>query len=131
LFFNQFPDHEVYNSQTISLAQLKNINGKWNYVINSDEKLIVGKSGQFPGGGHIDLSNGQPIKAAGEVKIVNGQLKYIDNSSGHYLPSGLSARQIAEETFSKLGLDTLNKYIEKEWIEDPTIRNGGAWRPNL
>jgi hypothetical protein len=29
LFFNQFPDHEVYNSQTISLAQLKNINGKW------------------------------------------------------------------------------------------------------
>ena len=131
LFVNQFPEHEVYSPHTVPIAQLKNINRKWNYVVTSDGKLIVGKGGQFPGGGHIDLANAQPVKAAGEVKIVNGQIKYIDNSSGHYLPSGLSAQQIAEEAFSRLGFDTLNKYIEKEWTEDPTLRNGGVWRPNL
>ena len=106
VFVNRFPEHEIYSPHTVPTAQLKNINRKWNYIVTNDGKLIVGKGGQFPGGGHIDLASGQPVKAAGEVRIVNGQIKYIDNSIGHYLPSGLSAQQIAEKAF--LNLDSIH-----------------------
>jgi filamentous hemagglutinin len=49
----------------------------------------------------------------GEVKIVNGEVKYIDNTSGHYEPSGRAAQTAAEDAFSRKGLDVGGKYIEK------------------
>jgi len=129
LFVNQFPEHELECPNLIPPAQLKNINGKFNYVITEDGNLIVGKGGRVPGRGHIDLANAQPVRAAGEVKVVDGQIKYIDNSSGHYQPNGISAQLEAETAFNKLGFDTTNKYIEKFWLDDPSMQNGGAWRP--
>ncbi|GAB4393537.1 MAG: hypothetical protein Tsb005_12260 [Gammaproteobacteria bacterium] len=107
---------------------LGKVSGRFNYVVTQNNELIVGKYGLVPGRGHIDLANGQPVKAAGEIRIVNGQIKYIDNSSGHYLPRGPNAQQAAESAFNQLGLDATDKYIEKLWIEDPTLPRGGAWR---
>jgi len=47
------------------------------------------------------------------VKIVRGEVKYIDNTSEHYEPSGRAAQIAAENAFSQKGLDVTGKYIEK------------------
>jgi hypothetical protein len=59
--------------------------------------------------------------------VVNGELKYIDNASGHYQPSGQSAQRAAEKAFQDLGLDTAGKYVEKVWQVDPKLPRGGRW----
>lgn len=105
MFGNKFTEHEIGASSAIPLNKLKDVNGTFNYVVLDGDKLIVGKKFDAPGGGHIDLANGQPVSAAGEVKVVQGNIKYIDNSSGHYEPSGASAQSTAERTFSNLGFD--------------------------
>lgn len=97
--------------------------------MTKDGNLVVGKGGRVPGRGHIDLTGGQPVQSAGEVRVVNGQLKYMDNASGHYQPSGLGAQSVAEQAFSQLGFDTSGKYIKKAWMMDPSLERGGAWRP--
>lgn len=43
----------------------------------------------------------------------SGEVKYIDNTSGHYEPSGSAAQAAAEKAFSQKGLDVGGKYIEK------------------
>ena len=53
------------------------------------------------------------VLAAGEAKFVNGYLRYIDNFSGHYKPSGISAQNAAEAAFNRAGLDATGKYIER------------------
>jgi filamentous hemagglutinin len=67
------------------------------------------------------LVSGNPIQAAGEVKIVSGQIKYIDNSSGHYLPNGESVQKAAGNGFATLGFDVNEKYLEKEWVQDSKL----------
>lgn len=62
------------------------------------------------------------MTAAGEVKIVNGEIRYIDNTSGHYLPTGPAAEKAAVDAFNRNGLNASGKYIEKVW-------NGSAWVP--
>jgi filamentous hemagglutinin len=101
----------------------------YNYVVTEDGNLVIGRSFGDPGGGHIDLASGNPVSAAGEVKFVNGQLKYLDNSSGHYQPFGPKAQNAAEQAFGNLGYDVGGKYIEKVWVPDPSLPRGGAWRP--
>jgi filamentous hemagglutinin len=128
LFENQFPEHALNRPNLISPSQLKNISGRFNYVVDEHGNLVVGRISKIPGGGHIDLADGNPVRAAGEIKVLNGQIKSIDNSSGHYLPSGSSAQTSAEVAFSQLGFDTIEKYIEKLWFDDPSMQNGGAWR---
>jgi hypothetical protein len=59
--------------------------------------------------------------------VVNGELKYIDNASGHYQPSRQSAQRAAEKAFQDLGLDTAGKYVEKVWQVDPKLPRGGRW----
>jgi hypothetical protein len=132
LFHNYFPEHIIDRPNLISISMFKKINGQFNYVVREDGVVIIGKKDNLQaGGGHIDLVSGRPVLAAGEVKVVNGELKFIDNSSGHYLPSGSSAQMAAEEAFNNLGFDTRGKYIEKSWFEDPSLPKGGAWRPAL
>jgi hypothetical protein len=56
------------------------------------------------------------VLAAGEVKVVGGQIIYIDNASGHYLPSGLSARNAALGAFRANGYNVSDStYVEKVW----------------
>jgi len=40
------------------------------------------------GRGHDNLSNNaNTVQAAGQIKLFNGQIKAINNNSGHYLPT--------------------------------------------
>jgi hypothetical protein len=76
------------------------ISGEYNYVVTKEGKLIIGRKGGFPGGGHIDLAQGKPVRSAGQVRFVNGNIKYINNKSGHYQPRGVSAKNAALEAFN-------------------------------
>jgi len=121
----------VIRVNVIPHARLKDISGRFNYIVDEHGNLSVGRATGVPGGGHIDLASGNPVQAAGEIKVVNGEIKYIDNSSGHYEPQGLGAQSSAEWAFRKLGFDTSGKYIEKVWEPNPALNRGGVWRPIL
>jgi len=129
VFTNKFPEHEIGVPKTIPTEKLKDINGKFNFVVKEDGRLVVGRKFKEPGGGHIDLSNGNPVLSAGQVKVVGGEIKFIDNSSGHFQPVGQNAQISAENAFKQLGFDVQNKFIQKQWVPDPKLENGGAWRP--
>ncbi|MEE4857088.1 hypothetical protein V2K27_04755 [Pseudomonas alliivorans] len=103
-FPNQFPDHPTGVPTLISDTKLAQGAGKYNYVVLEDGRLVIGRKFNDVGGGHIDLANGKPVIAAGEVKILSGKVKYIDNTSGHYEPSGHAAQAAAENAFSQKGL---------------------------
>lgn len=65
----------------ISLGGRSKTHGTFDFVIDNNGKLKVGE-------GHYHLSNGaESVQAAGQIKIHNGQIKTITNSSGHYKPS--------------------------------------------
>lgn len=98
-------------------------------MVKEDGSLVIGREFKEPGGGHIDLSNGNPVLSAGQVKVVNRNIKYIDNSSGHFEPVGKTAKISAENAFKNLGFDVENKFIFKKWVPDSKLKNGGAWRP--
>jgi len=76
-----------------------------------DGVLVVGKNNQFQG--HIDLAGGQPVRAAGEFSVHGGQIKFLDNASGHYQPSGIEAQRAAEDAFRRIGFNVEGKYIER------------------
>lgn len=71
---------------------------------------------------------GKPVTAAGQVKIVRGEIKYLDNASGHYEPFGINAQNAAETAFTQRGFDVTGKYVEKVWVPDPKLPDKGSWR---
>ncbi|MCB9560991.1 MAG: hypothetical protein H6708_11340 [Kofleriaceae bacterium] len=56
--------------------------------------------------------------------FVDGEIKSINNSSGHYLPSGESPAQVAEQAFEEAGFAAAGKYVEMRF--DPTIGKAGS-----
>lgn len=54
--------------------------------------------------GHIDLANGGYVLAAGEFRVVRGEVRTINNAPDHYKPFGSSAQAAAEEAFGASGL---------------------------
>jgi hypothetical protein len=118
-FSNKFPDDEIGPPvQIIKPANYKTKTGTFNYVVTEEGELIIGKIDQASvGGGHIDLAGGRDVLAAGEVKMVRGEVHYVDNSSGHYLPTGDGARQAAEGAFERAGLKVNGKYVDKVYDE--------------
>jgi hypothetical protein len=79
--------------------------------VKEDGALIVGRNNLSQG--HIDLAGGTSVRAAGEVRLYGGQIKFIDNASGHYKPNGIEARQAAESAFRNAGFNIEGKYIER------------------
>jgi hypothetical protein len=79
--------------------------------VEEDGTFTIGKLNADQG--HIDLAQGRPVQAAGQFKVVNGELKWIDNKSGHYLPGGDSARQAAETAFGDAGWNAEGTYVER------------------
>jgi Hemolysin coregulated protein Hcp (TssD) len=64
-------------------GNIKGINGRkqFDFVIDDKGKLIIGNK-------HHLLGNGQPVQAAGQLRLNGqGQIRQIDNLSGHYQPS--------------------------------------------
>jgi hypothetical protein len=119
VFENQFPNHVIEPPRQVYQPwQLKNMQGRTlNYVVTEDGELIIGRIDRAPGGGHIDLAGGRPVQAAGEVVVRNGEIKYLDNAAGHYLPQGPAAQEAAEQAFRNAGFDPAGKYVEK--VYDP------------
>lgn len=123
LFGNKFPGHEIDTPKIVPNERLQNVSGKFNYVVKEDGSLVVGKTG------HTSLTGGAPAQAAGEIKIVNGSVKSVDNASGHFQPVGVTIESITENAFKNIGIDTSGKYIFKEWVTDPSLPRGGRWAP--
>jgi len=142
VFENRAPHHTIGNPNLIPTSELKKKTGIVNYVVLEDRRLVVCGSGKNkgaaqPGTGHIDLANGKKVIAAGEVhlvakrvhpktgEIIPARLKYIDNSSGHYVPVGKNAQKEAEKAWRKTGYDVNGKYIEKYY----DMQGGRGWIP--
>jgi hypothetical protein len=123
-FTNQFPDDPVGPPiQVYAPEQLRSVSQRLNYVVTEDGELVVGRIRNEVGGGHIDLAGGRPVQAAGEFKVLRGgDIRYVDNSSGHYLPQGPEARAAAEAAFREAGFGEI-PYVEKVWVE------GKGWVP--
>lgn len=115
-FSNKFPDHEVGVPFTFSPQRLMTKSGRFNYVVTTERRLIVGEIANEVGGGHIDLAGGHDVLAAGEVVLERGEVMRLDNSSGHYEPHGPSPARIAEEAFEQAGFrGATGRYVEKRW----------------
>jgi RHS repeat-associated protein len=115
-FRNLFPgDAAAPPLQLFSPAQVtrSTFTRRLNYVVLQDGRLVMGRISHNPGGGHIDLAGGAPVRAAGEVSILRGQLRQINNASGHYRPSGPGAQAAAERAFGELGFSTAGRYVER------------------
>jgi RHS repeat-associated protein len=84
------------------------------YVVRQDGKLAIGRNDGIQG--HVDLALGKPVLAAGELRVFNGRVKQIDNFSGHYRPSGPSARSSAVQAFESAGFKNVaDKYKEYQF----------------
>lgn len=110
-FNNLAPGDTLGTPKLLDLKKIKSekISKKLNYVVTEEGTLVLGARSRLPGGGHIDLARGRPVQAAGEVQFVDGKIKFVNNKSGHYKPSGESAKNAAIEAF---GLDDASLYKE-------------------
>jgi len=117
LFANLSPKDPILKPSTQKIGNIlsQNQSGKFNYVVKQDGTLVLGRSGLNRPNGHINLAQGGKVQAAGEAKFVNGELKYIDNRSGHYKPSGEEARTAALKAFENQGLKPSKGYIERDY----------------
>lgn len=70
------------------------------YIVDLDGKIYAGFS-ENQVFHHSSLSSGKDVLAAGEIKIWNGQLRFINNASGHY--KGNWGNVIALRVFIKDG----------------------------
>lgn len=111
-FSNLFPEDIPQAAKIIPNEQLATMSQRrLAYVVTQDGSLVVGRNNINQG--HIDLAGGQPVLAAGEFGVHGGQLKFIDNYSGHYRPSGAAAQSAAEQAFRSLGFNVEGLYIER------------------
>lgn len=113
-FSNLFPTDVPRTPNVIPNQRLRTMSQKnLAYVVKQDGTLVVGKNNTSQG--HIDLAGGLPVLAAGELRIHGGEIKYLDNYSGHYRPSGVEAQRAAEDAFRQVGFEVDGKYIERSF----------------
>ncbi|WP_165806676.1 RHS repeat domain-containing protein [Chitinophaga parva] len=68
-------------SMVNSEGRLVNTNGRYDFVITNDGTLLIGT-------GHYQMSGeAETVRAAGQIKLRNGSVVEVTNSSGHYKPS--------------------------------------------
>lgn len=66
---------------------------------------------------HHFLGNASDVEAAGTIKTVNGKLKKISNSSGHYFPTVDETNKFPE-IFRQLEIDTKGASLEIKYLDD-------------
>lgn len=82
--------------------------------MKEDGSLVIARTNSDNLFGHFDLANGENILAGGEGRIYSGQVKTLDNASGHYLPEGQSAQDAAVNAFRDAGFKVPDgAYVEK------------------
>ena len=106
LFRNLAPEDPIVYTRSFPVKQIQNVSysGRLNYVVTENGALIVGR------GPHTSLSGGSAVRAAGQARFVNGNLRSLNNASGHYKPSGIHAQRAAEDAFRRAGFDAVGKY---------------------
>lgn len=89
----------------ITISGQNNLPQKTDFVVTEDGKLIIGYK-------HTTLANNKDVLIAGQMKLSGrGNIRAIDNLSGHYRPTveeGLRVPQILNE----LGFSTKNTYLK-------------------
>lgn len=131
LFVNQFPEDKIGKPKRMMLETIQSQKGmkKYNHVILSNSKLLFGRITKKVGGSHIDLAQGSPVLASGEISFNNGKLVEVDNASWHYLPSGPESKETVVKALDKLGVyKAEKKYKEKQWIADDSDPSRGKWQ---
>jgi hypothetical protein len=111
LFRNLAPADRIAAPNVFPSAQIRDIaySGRMEYVVLESGQLVLGKSG------HINLAAGAAVRAAGEARFAKGELRSIDNVSGHYRPSGQGAQDAAIAAFERAGFNAAGRYREKEF----------------
>lgn len=118
LFSNKFPDENLKPHPKIRTPNelFRKSSGDYDFVVTEDGILVIGEI--IPGYGHANLAEGKKVVAAGRVKLSGGRILEIDNTSGHYLPSGKSAEVEALKAFGEAGLNTSSaRYVESYFNE--------------
>ncbi len=109
----------------LSTEQALRTPGKILYVVKEDGSLVIARTNSDNLFGHFDLAKGENILAGGEGRIYSGQVKSLDNASGHYLPEGQSARDAAVNAFRNAGF----KVPETAYVEKVYDFKLGKWVP--
>ena len=117
-FNNKIPGDPIHGlgGRGITVNDLSGTTGNFNYVILKNDLINlcrIDTNHYF--GGHIDLAKKEVVLAAGELIIYKGRIKEINNSSGHYLPHGLSAKVSAIRAFDNISYDIRDVYVERVW----------------
>ncbi len=104
-FSNRFPEDAVQLRPVPTLTPEQALRMPKNvlYVVREDGGLVVAPRPKDFSYGHVDLARGEKVLAAGEGKILWGEVKFIDNASGHYLPQGPAAQSAAVKAFADYG----------------------------
>ncbi|RKR91895.1 hypothetical protein BDK92_6323 [Micromonospora pisi] len=108
LFENKYADDVIRPAQTVDSSDILSQSGTLGYVVTRDGNLVVGRLTSTQG--HIDLAQGEPVRAAGEFKVYGGEVRGVNNKSGHYRPEGESAQSATEAGFADIGIDISGLY---------------------
>ena len=79
----------------------------YDFIINIDGDLIIGKN-------HTKLSNkSKYVLFAGEIKLKDGKIYYINNNSGHYQPNLLETMKfiLYFKTYNILSKNLIVEYF--------------------
>ncbi|MEK4429117.1 contractile injection system protein, VgrG/Pvc8 family [Paenibacillus sp. FSL M7-0802] len=109
---NKFPNEGLPKdgkilTYTLENGRIKGINGRTqvDFVIDKNGELVIGKR-------HHTLGNRDEVLAAGQLKINGqGEVRRIDNKSGHYRPTVAEASKYPE-LFEKAGVKVKGGWIE-------------------
>jgi hypothetical protein len=107
--------------KVIPAYQIKSakMSGQFDFIVTIRGHLRMARStltANDPKVGHIDLSGGQSVRAAGTVTFKDGKIVSFNNNSGHY-NRGLSLEEVgvmvrqATQAFADEGLNAIGKFI--------------------
>lgn len=112
-FSNLFPDEAVGTGNLRTLGQLQQAENTFLYVVRQDGSLVLSaRKGHI----HSQLAGGQPVRAAGEVKLLKGEVKSLNDRSGHFMNRPMtpeeraSVKAEAEAAFTREGADAAGKF---------------------
>ena len=83
------------------------------YVMDSNGNTYISPTHEFGSFHHSSFLAGEAVAGAGEMKIREGRVEALSNTSGHYRPDGEYLKRVADE-LNRQGL-TITKDQLHEW----------------
>jgi Pretoxin HINT domain len=120
---NKYPNDPIPNGKSFNFniengkLNIDNHQGRteFDFIIDNDGKLKIGDK-------HLFLSQKANVQGAGKIKVINGEVRRIDNLSGHYQPSPDETELF--EDFFRAG-NNLN--LSKAALEVYGFNDKGTW----